>query len=100
MTEQAKWNKATIRAKLEVSDVWLTRGLVAIYNKQTETEQSDGQTHEDNGIGFNGADAQLLSSYATQFTARGFLTPKQIEFARKKMLKYSGQLAKIANGEA
>jgi hypothetical protein len=98
MTEKAKWNKATIRAKLETSDAWLTRGLVAIYNKQTDSEQNDGQTHEDNGIGFNGADAELLSSYASQFIARGFLTPKQIEFTRKKMLKYSGQLAKIANG--
>jgi hypothetical protein len=28
---------------------------------------------------------------------RGFLSPKQLMHVRKKMLKYSGQLAKIAN---
>ncbi len=93
------WTKAEIRAKLESDNVWLCRGLVAIFNKQTAEEQRDGRTEVDNGIGFNGADAELLTSYAMQYQERGFLTPKQITFTRKKMLKYAGQLAKIANGD-
>lgn len=99
MTNTKKWTKDEIKAKLASDNVWLCRGLVAIYNKQTEDEKVAGRTDHDNGIGFNGCDAEILTSYAQQFNARGFLTPKQIEVTRKKMLKYAGQLTKIANGE-
>ena len=93
------WTKIEIKAKLEADNVWLCRGLVAIFKKQTADEQRDGQTHEDNGIGFNGVDAEILTSFAMQYVERGFLTPKQITITRKKMLKYAGQLTKIANGD-
>lgn len=89
-------DKAYIVAKLSSNDAWLMRGVVAIYNRQTADEQSSETTSHDNGIGFNGLDAPLLSSFAKQITARGFLTPKQLTFARKKMVKYAGQLLRIA----
>ena len=99
MTKRTDWTKAEIRANLEASDKWLCHGLIAIFNKQTEDEKQDGRTSHDNGIGFNGVDAEILTSYAMQYKERGFLTPKQIALTRKKMLKYSGQLVKIANGD-
>lgn len=99
MTTPTKWTKEAIKARLEKDDKWLVRGLLAIYGRQTAEEQVCGQTVEDNGIGFNGVDAEILTSFAIQFQQRGFLTAKQLEIARKKMLKYAGQLAKIANGE-
>ena len=94
-----KWTKEEIREQLANNDKWLVRGLVAIYKFQTESEKASQDTHEDNGVGFNGTDAELLSSFAEQLIAGRNLTIRQIPWARKKMLKYAGQLAKIANGK-
>ena len=88
-----------IREQLRTNDAWLLRGLVVIYGFQTESEQAMGVTAEDNGMGFNGLDAELLSSFAVQYMQRGSLSPKQIAWARKKMVKYAGQLLKVARGE-
>lgn len=99
MNSIKKWTKDEIKAKLASDDKWLYRGLVAIFNKQTADEKVAGRTDYDNGIGFNGADAEILTSFAMQYIERGFLTPKQKEITRKKMLKYAGQLTKITNGE-
>ena len=98
MTDK-NWTKAEIKTNLETNDKWLCRGLVAIFKKQTADEQVEGRTSHDNGIGFNGVDAEILTSFAMQYLERGFLTPKQIAMTRKKMLKYAGQLVKIANGD-
>jgi hypothetical protein len=92
-----KYTKEFIKTKLENDDAWLCRGIVAIFNKQTHDEQASETTSHNNGVGFNGSDAEFLSSLAKQFIKKGELSPKQIEFARKKMLKYSGQLTNIAN---
>ena len=62
MTKRTDWTKAEIRANLEASDKWLCHGLIAIFNKQTEDEKQDGRTSHDNGIGFNGVDAEILSN--------------------------------------
>lgn len=90
----------TIREKLQSNDLWLCRGIKAIYDCQTLSEQLEGQTKEDNGIGFNGVDAFILSSFAQFYVKTGFLTAKQLVIARKKMGKYSGQLLKIAQTKA
>lgn len=99
MSEQKVWTKEEIRKNMELSDKWLVRGIMAIYSKQTATEQASEATMEDNGIGFSGADATILSSFAKQYQERGFLTSKQLSIARNKMLKYSRQLADISNGK-
>lgn len=95
-----------IRANLAANPSWLLRGLIAIYNRQTADEQSAEQTTEHNTIGFNGLDAKLLTSFAKQVIdwnatpaqSRRFaapLSPKQLDWTQRKMLKYSGQLARI-----
>lgn len=91
------WTKEEIADHMKNEDTWLYRGILAIYNKQTHNEQLSGETHELNGVGFNGADATIMSSFAEFLKNTGFLTPKQQVIARKKMMKYAGQLAKIAN---
>ena len=96
---EIKWSKQAIKAKLESCNDWLIRGLMAIYNRQSPTEKEYGSTSEDNGVGFNSCDAEILTSFADQYKRLKFLSPKQIQIARKRMLKYSNQLAKIANGE-
>jgi len=88
-----------IRNMLQTNDRWLLRGIVAIWMRQTSREQVFQCTTELNGVGFNSVDAPFLSSLALQLQEHGSLSPKQKEWARKKMLKYAGQLARIAKGE-
>lgn len=91
------WTKDEIKDHMKNEDAWLYRGILAIYNRQTDNEQFSGETHDLNGMGFNGADAPIMSSFAEFLKKTGFLTPKQQIIARKKMMKYAGQLAEIAN---
>lgn len=94
---EKKWTKEEIREKLQQSDKWLYGAIVAIYDKQTTEEQNIEATVKSNGVGFTGADARLMSYLAKWVKQHGRLNEKWKEVARKKMLKYSGQLAKIAN---
>lgn len=89
-------NKEIIKDKLETDDKWLYAGIMAIYKHQTEDEQQSQETKHINGVGFNGADAKIMSSFAEFLMKTGFLTGKQKAIARKKMRKYAGQLEKIA----
>ena len=82
---------------LETSDKAVERGIVRIYTLQTEQEQMAQETFEFNGIGFNALDAEFLTSLAEQIQKRGYLTPRQMEFGRKRVLKYAGQLCRISN---
>ena len=91
------WTTAEIKDMLLHNDKALCRGVVAIYNLQTESEQCCDETQESNGVGFNGVDAPFLSNIAKWVIDKGYLTEKQMTITRKKMLKYSAQLAMIAN---
>ena len=102
------YTKEFIAEKIQVDNVWLWKGVLAIYKKQTDTEQVAGMTREHNNVGFNAVDSVILSSFAKQIirweaapaNARRFtcpLSPRQLEIAKRKMKKYAGQLAAIAN---
>lgn len=91
--------KDFIKGKLLSDDKWLTRAVIAIYNKQTNDEKMVVDTKHHNNIGFNGVDGRIGTSMGEFASKSGFLTPKQIKYIRPRMLKYSGQLLKIANGE-
>lgn len=88
-----------IREYLVKSDKVLFRGLLAIYRRQTEDEKQVKTTIYRNKVGFSGCDAEILTSLAKWLESKGFLTEKQKKIARKKMLKYAGQLSKIATGK-
>lgn len=91
------WDKDSIRELLLTNDKAVMRGVLAIYNLQTESEQCCDETQVVNGVGFNGVDAPFLSNIAKWILDRGYLTEKQMVITRKKMLKYCGQLVMIAN---
>ncbi len=103
------WIKEEIQTNLRDNDTWVIRGVVAIYNLQTTDEQRKQETTENNGVGFNGVDGYIMSSFAEQIqtwmnnrSPRKFrfpLSQKQLKIARKKIIKYAGQLTKIANSE-
>lgn len=81
-----------MRQKLATSERWATRAMRIIFEHQTADEQDAEVTSHSNGVGFNGSDAELLSSYAKQLEKRGFLTPNQLVYVFKKMPKYAGQV--------
>lgn len=94
------YTKDQIKQLLLKSDKAVLRGLAVIYGRQTRDEQDSEFTKHNNGIGFSGFDANFLTSLAKQVEQRGYLTPKQMVYARKRMLRYAGQLAKVANEKA
>lgn len=89
------WTPAIIKERLKTDDRQVCRGLLAIYNRQTEAEKQYGETVEHNGKGFSGSDANILSSFAEFYKKRGFLSNKQMGIARKKMMKYAAQLSEL-----
>lgn len=82
-----------VRGKLETNEKWAIRAMVKIYEcNQTWEEQSCEQTVDDNGIGFNGLDANILSSFAKQVQAGRTMSQKQMSIIMKKMKKYARQV--------
>jgi len=86
------WDKESIQLLLDKSDQAVYNGLMRIYNRQTRDEQNYQETRDWNTIGFTGVDGNIMSSYAEFYKKTGFLTPKQLTIARKKMKKYWRQL--------
>lgn len=78
------------------------RALVAIFNRQTASEQSADHTQEDNGIGFAGCDAKTGSLSAKSFIKHNRLQPWVIEKwmapsrGYPRICKYAKQLNEIA----
>ncbi len=100
--ENKIWTLDEINEKLKSGNVtWIEHGVVAIFNKQTDTEKVIESTNYNNGVGYNGADAPIMSSFAKWLLKRkgNHLSTKQLAIAQKKIVKYSKQLTKIANGE-
>ena len=93
------WIKEEIKELLNNNQKAVLKGIIVIYNLQTEDEKAHSETNHNNGIGFSGIDANIMSSFAEQIIKRGFLSNKQMDIAKKKILKYAGQLTKVANKE-
>ena len=94
------WTIDEIGNLIDTNAKAVARAIVAIWKFQTPTEQGMKETAEDNGVGFNGVDAHILSSFAEFYQERGFLSAKQTALGRKKIRKYARQLTAIANSEA
>ena len=76
---------------------WAIRGLLRIYQEQTPSEVDYEVSAYDNGVGFSGVDAEILTSFAKQYQRRGSLSEKQMNLLYKKMPRYAGQLYKLTN---
>ena len=86
-----------LREKLANDIRWSIKGLLRVYENQTADEQNSGTTKHHNGIGFTGADADILSSFAEQIKKGRQLSEKQCKILFKKMPRYARQLEKAAN---
>ena len=91
------WTEEEIKSLVQTNDKVLYGALRKLYAQQTADEQKAGETKHHNGVGFNGADARIMSSFAEFLERTGFLTPKQKAVARRKLVKYNKQLTRLAN---
>tara|TARA_B100000508_G_C11278964_1_gene189533 strand:- start:277 stop:570 length:294 start_codon:yes stop_codon:yes gene_type:complete len=91
------WTKEEIKGLIENRDDAVIRGMKRIYELQTEDEKENGGTYYNNGVGFSGVDGDIMSSFVKFYNKTNFLTAKQMKIARKKMLKYAGQLTNLVN---
>lgn len=91
------WTEDEIRNLIQTNDKVLYGALKKLYAEQTADEQRSGETHHANGVGFNGADSRIMSSFAEFLNRTGFLTAKQKVVARRKLVKYNKQLTRLAN---
>ena len=91
------WTEEEIKNLIQTNDKVLYGALRKLYACQTTEEQATKSTEIHNGIGFNGIDAPIMSSFAEFLNKTGFLTDKQKVIARKKLVKYNKQLTRLAN---
>lgn len=99
MPSRNRWNKWNIRAKLKTDFKWCRRALVVLYQRQTEDEQHATRTKHDNDRGFNQPDARRGSELARKAMQPVLFEPSEVLEARKLLMKYAGQLARIANAK-
>jgi hypothetical protein len=90
------YTKDDIKQKISTDDKWLIAGMLSIFeNNQLPDEQIEQRTTYNNGIGFNGVDSEILSSFCNFYKSKNFLSKKQLDIARKKMVKYCKQLENL-----
>ena len=81
-----------VKVQLSTNPAWVQRAIVKLWQRQTADEQAAKTTGHDNGVGFNGTDAMILSSFAEQINKGRTLSVKQLAIAFKKLPKYSKQI--------
>ena len=90
---------AYIREMVGSNEQWAIRGMLRIYERQTEDEQRSETTKYHNTIGFSGAHAEILSSFSKQVLAGRTMSEKQMFRIFKYMPRYARQLHDIAMEE-
>ena len=81
-----------VKNHLSTNPAWVQRAIVKLWQRQTADEQAAQVTGHNNGVGFNGTDAFILSSFAEQINKGRILRTKQLAIAFRKLPKYSKQI--------
>lgn len=93
---------------LEKNDKFLERAIIQLFYRQTEDEKQLSDSKHTNNRGFNKPDSRRMSIYAKVCLAKknqhkgegNRLEDWMKQDARKRIIKYAGQLAEIANKKA
>lgn len=85
-----------LKEQLATRENQAIKGLLTIYSFQTNEEKCEGYTKEFNGMGFSSIDSDILSSFAEQYTTKGWLSPKQMNVVKKHMPRYASQLINLS----
>jgi hypothetical protein len=96
-------NEASFEKRVTI----IGRALVALFNRQTESEKSCNDTHNWNSVGFSGADGKSGSLTAKYWLKHRTLMDWQVERwmtpqrnGLPKLCKYAKQLNDIAEAKA
>jgi hypothetical protein len=82
-----------VKQQLGTNPAWAKKALIRIYSEnQTMEEKILSETKEDNGIGFSGCDAEIMSSLAGQLIAGNTLSHNQMKIVFRVMPKYAKQV--------
>lgn len=100
---ESRWTVESMQRRLAKDPVAVERALITLFYQQTQMEVNTESTREDNGVGFNATDAQILTSFTSQILHNrgGYpdgrrLSPKQMAIATRKIRKYAAQLLRLA----
>jgi len=96
---QEAWTKERIHKLLDEDDRAVVRAALAIYARQTADEQVTADTKHNNGVGFSGYDAEPMTRFVRAVKNGWRISPKWMNFARKRMKHYHRQLVEIANAK-
>lgn len=78
-------------------DEWSKQALVRIYASQTQDEKASGETRHENGVGFNGVDAKILTSIAKYYKQNNRIGDGYMKLLKRKMPKYAEQIFNLAD---
>jgi hypothetical protein len=91
------WTREKIVELLNSNPRAVERGIVRLYQRQTEDEQAGGLTRHLNGRGFNATDAKLGTYLAKWILDKKSLDKAWLDRARTMCVRYAGQLTEMAN---
>lgn len=98
-----------IRTKLAHDTDFVKKCLIRLYEQQEEDEQDRGETTHENGVGFNKADAFILTPIARNMVLesigsglppeRIIITADAMDECRMRLPKYVAQLERLLKDE-
>jgi hypothetical protein len=92
------WTEPEIVKALD-NPIWVEKGLVRLYERQTLEERKKSDTIENNAVGFSGFDVKMGTYLAKWVLAGKHLSGKFLEKGKKICIKYRRQLTEIANNK-
>lgn len=87
---------AHFKKMLYTDSRWAIRGLLRLYEYQTEDERELYTANKENGRGFNKVDAELLTAFAKRIKLGQQLSYKQLHVLHNRIGKYAKQLYEIS----
>lgn len=91
------WTENSIKKLLDENEKAVIRALHSIWEYQTDSEQIIGDAIEQNGIGFNKPDSFTAKKLIQKLEKGIKLTEWEHLHLKRMMIKYVGQLTRIAN---
>jgi len=91
------FTKEIIQDKLRSDRQWMERGLIVLYNFQTNEEKSTKETRIQNGLGFNSSDSRYLTWVSEWLlkSPNNHLNEKHMMKVGKMLPKYWGQINRL-----
>lgn len=91
------YSKEFIQEKLKTDRQWMERGLIVLYQFQTNEEKNSRETKYQNGMGFNSSDSRYLSWVSEWLLKSRYnhLNDKHFEKVGKMLPKYWGQILRL-----